>query len=303
VPVKSAGEFTLIGRFVRCFDVEAAPFGPGDDCAVVPASRVASCVTTDTLVDGVHFTRRFSFEDIGHKALAVNLSDLAAMGARADWFTVALTVPRDVREAQLVALGRGMSKLARVHQARLIGGNFSSGTELSITITASGRLDGGRALLRSDARVGERIFVSGALGDAAGGLLPGAPRSLVHAQRRPTPHLAFAHRARGLISAAIDVSDGLLQDLAHVCDASSVGAELISERLPLSDALVRFAGRRALGLALRGGEDYVLLFTAPHRHAARLRALGAFEIGQVVRGAGVRVDGKAVTGAGGFTHR
>lgn len=342
-PHLMSGEFELIARFVRCFDVEPSPRGPGDDCAVVPPSKFATCVTTDALVEGVHFSRSFSFEEIGHKALAVNLSDLAAMGARAAWFTVALALPARVRDADVVKLGRGMSKLARVHGAKLIGGNVTRARELSITITACGSFDGAtlardtgefakthdaqtgepivgqrllvdharggepivgqRPLVRSGAKVGHRIFVSGTLGDAAGGLLRGAPRELVRAQRRPTPHLDFARRARGFISAAIDVSDGLLQDLGHLCTASGVAAELDSAALPLSRALVKFAGTRALDLALRGGEDYVLLFTAPDRHADALRALGAFEIGQVIRGSGVRVDGKTITGRGGFTHR
>lgn len=308
---RAMGEFELISRFVRCFDVLESPRGPGDDCAVVPPAKHATCVTTDAIVEGVHFSRlapgrasrlargRAAFEDIGHKALAVNLSDLAAMGARASWFTVALALPRRVRDADVIKLGRGMSKLARVHGARLIGGNVTRARELSITITASGVLEA-KPLLRTGARIGDRIFVSGTLGDAAGGLLRGAPRELVRAQCRPTPHLGFVRRARKMISAAIDVSDGLLQDLGHL----HVGAELDSAAIPLSRALVKFVGaRRALELALRGGEDYVLLFTAPDRNAAALRALGAFEIGQVTRRSGVRVDGKAITGRRGFTHR
>ena len=116
-------EFALIDAFVRCFDVEPSPFGPGDDCAVVGARR-ASVVTTDAVFEHVHFTRpAFSFADIGHKALAVNLSDLAAMGARPDWFTVALGIPPRVTDAQVVQLGEGMSALARIHGAKLIGGN------------------------------------------------------------------------------------------------------------------------------------------------------------------------------------
>lgn len=297
------GEFGLIDRFVQCFDVEPSPRGPGDDCAVIAPARAATCVTTDALVEGVHFTRAFSFEDLGHKALAVNLSDLAAMGARADWFTVALALPSRVRDAQVLALGRGMSALARLHRARLVGGNVTRARELSITVTASGVLDG-PPLLRSRARVGDRLFVSGTLGDAAGGLLWRAPPALLRAQRRPSPHLEFARRARRQLTAAIDVSDGLLQDLGHLCAASHVGAELSSAAIPLSAALVRFVGpRRALQLALRGGEDYVLLMTAPARHAKALRALGAFEIGSVVRGSGVRVDGKVITGPAGFRHR
>ncbi|MFZ5441246.1 MAG: thiamine-phosphate kinase [Myxococcota bacterium] len=299
-------EFALIDRFVACFDVQASPAGPGDDCAVL-RRQGPSCVTTDALVEGVHFTRAtFSPEDIGHKALAVNLSDLAAMGARPTWFTVALGLPPAVTTAELVRIGRSMAALARRHGARLVGGNVTRAAELSLTITAAGALST-RPLLRSGARPGDLIFVSGTLGDAAGGLRAlrdglAAPQ-LVRAQRRPHPHLAFAARARALVTAAIDVSDGLAQDLSHVCVASHVGADLHSAALPLSRALVDFAGADALELALRGGEDYVLLVTAPARSRARLRSLGAFEIGVVTRETGLTLDGKPLSGPLGFQHR
>ena len=298
-------EFDLIARFVSCFDVAPTPRGPGDDCAVLPA-QPASCVTTDAVVEGVHFTRpAFSLEDVGHKALAVNLSDLAAMGAEPAWFTVALGVPADVAERDVVALGRGMSALAKLHRIELLGGNVTAARQLSVTITASGKLDA-RPLLRSGARAGDLLFVSGPLGDAAGGLLAmrrnkRAPEVRA-AQKRPTPHVAFGRAIRHLASACIDVSDGLLQDLSHLCAASNVGAELQREQVPVSEALQAFAGDEALELALRGGEDYVLLFAAPPRHREAVLALGGLEIGALTAAPGLRVDGTAVTGRLGHQH-
>jgi thiamine-monophosphate kinase len=295
-------EFGLIERFVACFDVAPSPAGPGDDCAVLPAQG-PTCVTTDALVEDVHFTRAtFSFEDIGHKALAVNLSDLAAMGARPTWFTVALGLPPDVGARELVRVGRGMSALARRHGAKLIGGNVTRSPQLTLTLTVCGALEG-LPLLRSGAQPGDLIFVSGPLGEAAAGLAVTNP-ALRRAQRRPSPHLAFAARARPWVHAAIDVSDGLAQDLQHVCKASQVGAELDSSKVPVSARLLRAVGpRRALSFALRGGEDYVLLVTAPARHRERLTALGALEVGVISARAGLRMDGARLTGPLGFTHR
>ena len=299
-------EFALIDRFVKCFDVPPAPFGPGDDCAVLPRQG-PSCITTDAVVEGVHFTRAtFSFADVGHKALAVNLSDLAAMGARPTWFTVALGIPPEVTVHELERVAKGMSALARLHGATLIGGNVTWAQQLSITVTMSGALEG-KPLLRSAAKPGDAIFVSGPVGDAAGGLraLEEGTRvpALLKAQRRPSPHLAFAALARRFVHAAIDVSDGLAQDLAHVCEASQVGAALDSASIPLSDALLEFAPDDALELALRGGEDYVLLVTAPPRHRAALLALGAFEIGTITGARGLTLDGQLLTGRLGFQHR
>jgi thiamine-monophosphate kinase len=298
-------EFELIERFVGCFTVAPPPAGPGDDCAVLPAQR-SSCVTTDAIFEGVHFTLDgFSYEDIGYKALAVNLSDLAAMGAQASWFTVALGLPNTVQAAELMKMGRGMAELAMLHGMQLVGGNVSRAKQLSVTITASGLLDG-QPLLRSGARVGDRLFVSGTLGDAAGGLRAIAQHkrqpALLRAQRRPAPHLAFAAAARRLASAAIDVSDGLAQDLQHLCRASKVGASLLSAKLPISEDLAKFAPDDALDLALRGGEDYVLLLAVPERNAEAMVALGGFEIGSIIE-SGLTLDGVPLTGPLGFQHR
>ncbi len=298
-------EFGLIDTFVAQFKVAASPRGPGDDCALIPRQG-PSVVTTDALVEGIHFTRQFTFEDIGHKALAVNLSDLASMGAKPTWFTVALGLPEDLTATQLKKLGHGMAALAKAHGAELVGGNVSRAPNLSITITASGSLDG-KPLLRSGARPGDALYVSGPLGDAAAGLESLNP--LTPAQRRPTPHLAFGQHARRLCSAAIDVSDGLAQDLSHLCRASGVAAELDSAAIPLSDALLDYAGSResALPYALTGGEDYVLLVAVRRPRAfeaAMARAGFAVEhIGWLRSGTGVKLDGVPMRGRLGFKHR
>ncbi len=298
-------EFGLIDTFVSQFKVAPAPRGPGDDCALI-ARQGPSVVTTDALVEGVHFTSQFTFEDIGHKALAVNLSDLAAMGAKPTWFTVALGLPAHLTATHLKKLGRGMAALAKAHKAELVGGNVTRATQLTLTITASGALDG-PPLLRSGAQAGDALYVSGPLGDAAAGLE--GINKLTPAQRRPTPHLAFGQLARRHCSAGIDVSDGLAQDLSHLCRGSGVAAELDSASIPLSDALLDFAGSReaALSYALTGGEDYVLLVAVrrPKAFEAAMARAGfaAEHIGWLRSGAGIKLDGVPMRGRLGFKHR
>jgi len=309
-------EFDLIARFLAPFGVRPPPRGPGDDTAVLPPSP-ASVVTVDAVVEGVHFLRdTFSLADVGHKALAVNLSDLAAMGATPSWFVCALGLPGALRAQEVDELARGMAALARVHRVELVGGNVTRAPELSVTITVAGTVS--RPLLRSGARKGHHLYVSGYLGDAAAGLelLQGrsaigrGQRQLVHAQRRPAPHLAFGRIAARYASAAIDISDGLLQDLGHLAEASKVGASLESAAIPVSDALFAYAGSRAraLGFALGGGEDYVLLVAVPpRRRAAFERALAraglrALEIGRVTEGPGLLLDGRPPTRPSGFMH-
>lgn len=353
-------EFALIDEFLACFPRVPAPRGPGDDCAVLPASREQSCLTTDAVVEGVHFTRRtFSLEDVGHKALAVNLSDLAAMGARPAWMLCALGLPARVPVAEVRALGRGMAALARQHRVELLGGNVTRAQELSVTLTLGGFIPAGRRpMLRSGGRPGDWLYVSGPLGDAAAGLdalglkralrrtqrerkapeplSPGevdgrfftsrtrgeaqgqrmdrsehqrdGVAALMQAQRRPAAHVAFGLAAAPYASAAIDVSDGLVQDLGHVCERSRCGADLASEAVPLSSALLDYAGTRAAALrwALGGGEDYVLLLAVrPSRRAAFERALSRFaptRVGRLTSGRGVRVDGRPFRGHRGFAH-
>lgn len=302
-------EFERIETFVAQFERVAAPFGPGDDAAVLEGS----CVTVDAVVENVHFTRpAFSLEDIGHKALAVNLSDLAAMGARPTWALCALGLPADFSDANLRALGRGMGELARVHGVSLIGGNVTSSPVLSVTVTVSGTL-GKKPLLRSGAKLGDVVFVSGPLGLASAGLevltrkAEGFER-LTAAQKRPVPHLAWARAAAGFASAGIDVSDGLLQDLAHLAKASKVAIDI--DNLAVHVDLFKWSGsvEAARAHALTGGEDYVVAVTVPKTRVAAFEAamtqagFGAFEVGRVKRGSGVTVDGERGPAKRGFQH-
>jgi len=311
-------EFSLIDTFTACFDVAPSPRGPGDDCAVLPVGQGELCVTTDAVVEDVHFTRaRFSLEDVGHKALAVNLSDLASMGAAPAWFLCALGLPRGFSAAEARKLGRGMAALARAHRIALAGGNVTSARELSVTVTAAGLVPRGRALLRSGARPGDLLYVSGTLGDARLGLslLDAAPRSPpALRQKRPTPRVALGLLAARFARAAIDVSDGFAQDLGHVCEASGVRAEVHLPRLPRSAALSRHLldPDEAALFAAQGGEDYELILAVPpDRASAFERACarygeGITHVGEVQKGSGVILrtsSGKAVPPPRGFDHR
>ena len=272
----SAGEFALIDRFTRPFaDGEGVRIGIGDDAAVLRPPRGAELVATvDAVVEGVHFTDAFSPEEIGWKSLALNLSDVAAMGARPLWALVALATPAGADPAWLARVGRGIASCARRHGVAVVGGNVTAARELSVTVTLLGAAPAGRALLRAGGRPGDLLVVSGTLGDAALGLLPGAPRACLDRQRRPRPRVALGRGVAGIARAAIDLSDGLLQDLGHLCAASGVGARLEVERLPLSPAYRRAVRGRTdpHALALGGGEDYELLLAVPPARLAALRA-------------------------------
>ncbi len=303
------GEFALIAAFVRALPVagEGVVLGPGDDAAVLrPPPGEELVATVDAVAEGVHFDGRFPPADVGWKALAVNLSDLAAMGARPLWALVALGVPPGTPAARLAGVARGLAACARAHGVAVAGGNVTRAPALSLTVTVVGAVSPGRALRRDGARPGDAVLVSGTLGDAALGLEPGAPPALVRRQRRPTPRLALGRALVGLASAAIDLSDGLVQDLGHLCAASGVGAALELDRLPRSAAYRRATRGRAdpAAPALAGGEDYELCATVPPgRVAAALAAAAAggaplTAIGVVTRRPGVRV-----LRAGGALHR
>jgi thiamine-monophosphate kinase len=285
--------------------------GIGDDAALLamPAGQRLA-VSTDTLVAGVHFPPHTKACDIGWKALAVNLSDLAAMGATPAWATLALTMPAgDV--CWVSEFADGFAALAREYKLALVGGDTTQGP-LSITVTVHGLVPEGAALLRSGARVGDAVFVTGTLGDAAGGLrcldkndpdasrLLGAPlgtrEALIERLHRPTPRVAQGLALRGRASACIDVSDGLLADLGHICDASRVGAEIDVDTLPTSPhllALFDAASRHAFQLG--GGDDYELCFTAAESTAPTLlqdlarSGCAATCIGQIAADPGLRV--------------
>jgi thiamine-monophosphate kinase len=282
-------EFELIARFVQAFAGARGEvvLGPGDDAALLrPRRGEELAMTVDALVEGVHFTRAFTPAEIGHKALAVNLSDLAAMGARPVAFLCALALPVSQR-SRLRGIAQGMAALARQSGCVLAGGNFTRARELSLTITAIGAAPRGRALRRTGARPGDLLVVSGELGGAAAALRRPRDRGLRARQRLPIPRLELGLAARGLASAAIDVSDGLLQDLSHLLDASGVGAALHPEAIPV-------AMGATVEEALSGGEDYELLLAISERALPRLlgraRRLGIplTLIGEVTRAPGLR---------------
>lgn len=273
----------------------------------------ALCVSTDAVVEGVHFRRADGpLEDVGHKALAVNLSDLAAMGARPRWFVVSLAAP-SLSRAEARALGRGMAALARQARIALVGGNVTRAGELSLTLTVAGTLLGKAPLLRSGGRPGDVLYLSGALGGARLGLAslsraPGGRRfaKAERRQRRPEPRLALGRLAAGYASAAIDISDGFLQDAGRLLAASGVGAEVLGDAVPVDrDVRRAFASPAgALRAALLGGEDYELLLAVPRR---RVRAFerACARAGHCVHAIGRLVPGRAlrVLGADGRPYR
>lgn len=295
-------EFALIDLIQkRCAVVrEDVRLGIGDDAALlaVPAGQLLA-TSTDTLVAGVHFLPEARAFDIGWKSLAVNLSDLAAMGAEPAWATLALTLPS--ADAHWVgAFADGFAELARRHRVALVGGDTTQGP-LSVTVTIHGFTPEGAALMRSGARDGDGVYVTGTLGDAAAGLRQTLAKSksdphLLGRLHRPTPRIAQGLLLRGRATSCIDVSDGLVGDLGHICDASGVGAELDADALPASAAVFcAFDADARREFQLAGGDDYELCFTAPDEVASDLlRDLvdsggGATHIGRIVAGQGVQV--------------
>ncbi|MDM4770058.1 thiamine-phosphate kinase [Solimonas sp. SE-A11] len=262
-------EFSLIRHhFARLTPAsDDVILGIGDDGALLqPSSGMQLAVTSDTLVAGRHFPESTAPADIGWKALAVNLSDLAAMGAAPRWFTLALTLPT-ADAAWLEGFAAGLRDLALSSGIALVGGDTARGP-LSITITAMGEVPPGQALRRDGARPGDRICVTGTLGDAALALRlleqPGLPSVLRQRLDRPTPRIAAGLALRGLATAALDISDGLAGDLGHILAASGVGAEIDLEALPASahfNGLAPAEGRTEL--MLRGGDDYELCVCLP----------------------------------------
>jgi len=304
------GEFELIERYFASLGAARADvaLGVGDDAALleVPAGRqLVAC--TDTLVEGHHFPRGFDAADIGWRALAVNLSDLAAMGAEPAWAMLALTLPA-ANEEWLEGFAAGFAALAVAHGVALVGGDTTRGT-LTISVQALGFVPSGAALRRRGARAGDLVYVTGWPGDAAAGLAllqgqlagGGAARSALEQKfRRPEPRVGFGQRLRGVASACIDVSDGLAADLGRLAAASEVGAVVRATELPLSQALFQLAGEgRAREFALGGGDDYELLFTVPPaaraglaRACATAAAPACHCIGEIVAGRGVRIVGE-----------
>lgn len=320
----SLDEFALIERIARRTRARAdIALGIGDDAALLrPAPEQQLAVTADTLNAGVHFPVESMPADIGWKALAVNLSDLAAMGAAPAWCTLSLSLLQ-ADAAWLDAFADGLFALADASGIAVVGGDTTRGP-LSIAITAMGQVPAGQALRRDGARPGDDIWVSGHPGEAAGALrlwqqgrldvrvaaADAGHERLRQRLQRPTPRLQLGLALRGLAHAAADVSDGLLADLGNIASRSGVAAVVQADAVPLSPALRAALGAdAALDCALRGGDDYELCFTAaPERRPAvaalssRL-ALPLARIGTIAGGRGVRCEGDAGEGrAGGYRH-
>ena len=318
----SIGEFQLIERFFKRSTLPSPyiALGAGDDCALltgIPGEQWA--VSIDTLIEGVHFLPDVDAAALGHKSLAVNLSDLAACGATPRCFFLALALPR-IDEGWLADFSRGLYELADAHQCVLAGGDTTrSPGGVVITITAMGSVPVGRALLRSGARVGDDIWVSGELGDAALGLAfrrgeielpPPEAQQVVARLERPTPRVRLGERLLGIASSAIDISDGLAGDMRHLLRASAVGAAIEWARVPRSPVLQRQPMLMQQRCTLTGGDDYELLFTAPSgRRADVIAAAGAestTRIGTVTATADLAVldeRGAPVdTGMGAYDH-
>lgn len=265
-------EFELIKHFfaeqlVKRKDVI---LGIGDDCAVVASTENQDIVvTTDTLVAGVHFPLETTPRAIGHKAVAVNLSDIAAMGAKPSWLSLAITLP-EVDEGWLSEFCVGVFELCEYYNVQLVGGDTTQGP-LSITITAQGLTPEGKYLSRSGAKAGDWLYVTGDLGDAALALQHYKGQVSINSdyikaiQTKldfPRPRVLVGQSLREYASSAIDLSDGLLADLGHICKASNVGANIVLDDIPLSDGMLdTLSFDDAIDLALSGGDDYELLFT------------------------------------------
>jgi thiamine-monophosphate kinase len=305
-------EFRLIDRIRErtAQGREDVRLGIGDDAALVaPPAGQEIAIAIDTLVEGVHFPQGTAAADIGWKSLAVNLSDLAAMGASPAWALLALTLPPHAAEEQqqfIDGFAEGFAQLAQPHRLALIGGDTTRGT-LTVSVAVHGFVPPGKALTRNGARVGDVVLVTGTLGDAAAGLQllqsgarvdegDGRMAYLIERLNRPTPRLAAGLALRERASACIDVSDGLLADLGHICEASGLGAEIDAALLPRSSMLLgAFDDASARDFALTGGDDYELCFTVPPARVAEVQTdlarmgCGATRIGRIVEGHGVRV--------------
>ena len=281
------GEFELIDRYFKR-PARRAALGVGDDCALLaPAPGMQLAVSSDMLIEGRHFLSTVDPFKLGHKALAVNLSDLAACGAKPLAFTLALAVPQ-ADEAWLEGFSRGLFALADAHDCELIGGDTTRGP-LAICITVFGEVPPGQALLRSGAHAGDDLYVSGTLGDARLALevfrgTRSLPQPAFDAARirmeTPTPRVALGLALRGVATAAADISDGLVGDLGHILKASRVGAcidtsiaiNLIANRGHLTLGNGQFDAETALECVLAGGDDYELVFTAPPSERSRVKA-------------------------------
>ena len=315
-----ASEFDLIARYFTR-PTPSARLGVGDDAALIALQAgFELAVSADMLVAGTHFLPDADPALLGHKTLAVNLSDLAAMGARPRWALLSLALP-EADEAWLASFSQGFLALAAEHGVDLIGGDTTRGP-LNLSVTIMGEVEADQALRRDAAQVGDEIWVSGELGAAALGLqhllgerqlAPAEAAACLARLHRPVPRVALGRCLIGLAHACIDISDGLVADLGHILERSHVGAEIRLADLPLAAAVAgRLSELQALRVALAGGDDYELCFTAPAMRADAIRAAAAevgvpvARVGRITAEAGLQLfdaEGRAMPlHASGFDH-
>jgi thiamine-monophosphate kinase len=314
-------EFDLIRRFLQGTTAQRddVVLGIGDDCALLRATPgELLAVSMDTLVEGRHFFPGCDPQALGHKALAVNLSDLAAMGARPAWATLSLTMP-SADTQWLSAFVSGFAALARLHELQLVGGDMTRGP-LSVTVQVHGWVDEGSALRRSGGAPGDRVFVSGTIGDAALALQwlltsspDGQPSEFLRRRLdRPTPRINLGQLLCGCAGAAIDISDGLTADLGHICTASGCGARIELAAIPLSNDVAAYCAGGDWKPVLAGGDDYEVLFSVSPENVdellSRCEQAGESikEIGQLVATPGITLvypdGGECADPPRGFDH-
>ena len=296
--MKNRGEFGFIDMIRERFHVPVGMLGIGDDCAVIPAGESEFVYSTDMLMEGVHFLRdAASPEDIGWKSLAVNLSDIAAMGGTPTATFLSIALPKDVQGEWAERFIAGYEELSRKFNVPLLGGDTTSSLcDIAINVGVLGRAPLGKSVKRSGASVGHGIYVTGNLGDSAAGLqaiLNSWDRtqevdSLIQSHIKPMPRIeeGQALMNTGIVGAMMDISDGVASDLRHILKASGVGAEVHLDRIPMSDNLKWTCdkyGKNAYALAAGGGEDYELLFTAP-AYIEDLVDFTIYRIGEIVSG-------------------
>ncbi len=319
-------EFDLIKRYFKSSAQQRDDviLGIGDDCALLspPAGKLLA-YSTDTLIAGVHFPQQTAAADIGYKSLAVNLSDLAAMGAEPAWVSLAISLP-SASESWLEQFMQGFNQLARQYNLSLVGGDTTRGP-LSITVGVTGFVDEAHSFKRSNARADDAVFVSGTLADARLGLQlllqDNADSDCVQADRqflldrlnRPTPRLDVARVLSAYPIAAIDLSDGLLADLGHICDASQLGARVKLEQIPLSTAAHnQMHNRIDWSLVLNAGDDYELCFSCKPEHIASIQKsmdehqIQITQIGEITAEPGIKceLDGQlfSLDNVSGYDH-
>ncbi|GAA6135554.1 thiamine-phosphate kinase [Oceaniserpentilla sp. 4NH20-0058] len=297
-------EFQLIKQYFQqtalAFSNEYASQGIGDDCAsILIPSDYELQFSIDTLVEGVHFPKNANPFDIATRAVAVSISDLAAMAATPIGFTLAITLP-ELNEVWLKSFSEGLTQAAQFYQCPLMGGDTTKGPNLVISLQVHGVTKKGESLKRSGAKTGDNVYVSGPLGDGAGALSlvlenPRLNTGLAKQFYSPLAQVEFAQTIKTYATSCLDISDGLVQDLNHLCTSGTVGMKINPADIPLSDLLVATYGKeQALQYALEGGDDYQLAYTAKHCEHGIC-------IGEVLKGNVVQVNGMEVK-AGGYQH-